>query len=185
MARVEPLAVARFAAAAEKRKVVDENTDFGEPTVSDQGTTTIVLHGAHEPRTVRVYAFDPQFDNGLTGPQRRARSELAEVVATAAALAGDTERSPFTPEQVRVVELRSRDGEPAPELEWPGPDLAGFLQPSSKPYLGLACGTLAGPDAERAYAAARDNPSARWTHQGRVRVLAVVPRLPGSPGCAG
>ena len=184
VARVEPLAVARFAAAAEEREVVTETTDFGEPTVSNQGTTTIALHGARGLSTVHVYAFDPQFENGLTGPQRRARSELAEVVTAAAALAGDVARSPFTPDQVRVVELRSR-GDGGTAVDWPGPDLDGFLQPSSTPYLGLACGTLSGPDAQRAYAAARDNPEARWTHEGRIRLLAVVPRLPGAPGCPG
>ncbi len=185
MAQVEPLAVARFAAAAEEREVVAETTDFGEPTVSDQGTTTIALHGARGRNTVHVYAFDPQFGNGLTGPQRRARSELTEIVTAAAALAGDVARSPYTPDQVRVVELRSRDDDTVAGVEWPGPDLDGFLQPSSTPYLGLACGSLSGPDARGAYAAARDNPEARWTHQGHLRVLAVVPRLPGAPGCPG
>jgi hypothetical protein len=58
-----------------------------------------------------------------------------------------------------------------------------FLAPWLVPSLGVACGTLAGADARRASAAARNNPHGIWTYQGRSRALAVVPMLPGAEGC--
>lgn len=183
VARVDPMAVARFAVAAEERNVVNDTTDFGDNAVTDQGTTTVVLYGPSGRTVADVYAFERRFEDGLTRAQRRNRSELRQIVASAFALADDAPRSDFTPDQVRVVELSYSESGPSAGAEWPGPDLAGFLEPSSVPYRGLACGTLSGADAARAYAAARHNPGGIWTVDGQTRVLVVVPMLPGQLGC--
>ena len=61
-----------------------------------------------------------------------------------------------------------------------------FLKPSAKRYPGIACGLLTGEQAATVYADARDNPGARWTVDGKQRVLAVLPLLPSSAiGCPG
>lgn len=183
VARVDPLAVARFADEAEEREVVDETTDFGDPPVTDMPSTSVLLHGRGGPRTVSVYAFDDRFDDGLTRAQRQARGELAEIVAAGFALPADAARAPLPVEQVRVVELEATEGGTPPGSRWPGPDPGRFLRPSSNGYPGVACGTLSGPNAGRVYAAARDNPGGVWTVDGQTRVLAVTVLLPGTEAC--
>ena len=82
VARVEPLAVARFAAAAEKREVVDRDHGLRradrERPGHDHDRAARCARATHRP-CLRLRP--PVRATGLTGPQRRARSELAEVVA--------------------------------------------------------------------------------------------------------
>ena len=76
--------VAAFVADAERRDLINGETDFGDPGVTDMPSTTVQLHGASGPHQVSVYAFDEGFDDDLTRAQRRAREELAEVIDRAA-----------------------------------------------------------------------------------------------------
>ena len=182
-ARVDPDAVAQFVASAEARKVVNAETDFGDPHVTDMPVTTVRLHGSGDPRLVHVYAFAKDFEDDVSGAQRRARQDLREIVDDAYALPGDGERVSYTPDRVQVTELDIADDGSTPAPEWPGPDPDSFLVPSSGGYSRVGCGTLTGRDAEVVYVAARNNPRGVWTHGSRARVLAVVPLLPGTEGC--
>ena len=183
LSRADPEQVAAFVAETEARELINEQTDFGDPQVSDASSTTVLLHGADGAHRVHVYAFDDQFDDDLTQAQRRARQELVEVIDRAYALPGDSERSPYTPDRVRVTELAFDGGGKDPGAEWPGPDPDSFLVPSAGSSSPLACGELSGPQAEKAYAAARTNPYGIWTYAGKPRVFAVAPMLPGAEGC--
>ena len=130
LARVDPLAVARFARDAEKQDLVNDTTDFGDATVTDQGSTTVALHGSSGRTSVNVYAFEKLFEDGLTRAQRRNRTELRTMIASAYALADDAQRSPYLPERVRVLEFEyPQGGQPPGAPPWPGPDLTRILHP--------------------------------------------------------
>lgn len=184
VSRVDPVAVAEFAADAEARDVVDPATDFGDPPVTDMPVSTVHLHGAGAgaPQLVHVYAFADDFEDDVSGHQRRARRELAEIVERAYSLPDQGERAAYTPEQVKVTEL-SRQDAVTDHPVWPGPDPGTFLKPAATSSGRTACGTLSGPTATAAYAAARANPGAGWMVGTQIRTLAVVPLLPGTEGC--
>jgi hypothetical protein len=181
--RVDPALVATFVAETEARDLITNNTDFGDPPVTDMPSTTVQLHGASGLYRIHVYAFREGFDDDLTGAQRRAREELAEVIDRAAALPGDAERSPYRPHRVRVTEFTYTGKGRGPE--WPGPDPERFLVPAARRSIVLACGELAGQAAEKAYQAARNNPDGVWTYASKPRVFAVVPIVPGFEVCPG
>lgn len=182
IAWVEPELVARFATEAEQRGVVHEDVDFGEAAVTDQGTTTVSLHGTGGRHAVAVYALDDRFESGLTEGQRRARAALGEVIAEATALPRAAPRTDFPTSLVRVVELRSPGDGGDAGVEWPGLHPATFLRPSRSPTA-LGCGTVSGVGASDIFAAARVNPDGRWLVDGRIRVLVVSIVLPGMPVC--
>jgi hypothetical protein len=173
---------AAFVADAEKRNLINDETDFGDPGVTDMPSTTVQLHGASGPHKVSVYAFDAGFDDDLPRAQRRARKELAEVIDRAYALAAEREHLPYRPNRVRVTEFK--DGGKGTAPEWPGPAPESFLVPAKPGSIRLACGELAGPAAEKAYDAARDNPDGAWTVGSKRRVFAVVPILPTMESCS-
>jgi hypothetical protein len=53
------------------------DTDYGEATVTDQGTTTITVHAGGVDRTRHIYALElSEGDRGLPREQREARREL-------------------------------------------------------------------------------------------------------------
>jgi hypothetical protein len=53
------------------------DTDYGDATVTDQGTTTVEVHAAGVDRTHHIYALElPEGDRGLLREQRQARREL-------------------------------------------------------------------------------------------------------------
>jgi hypothetical protein len=183
LSRVDPALVATFVADAEARNLINSETDFGYPAVTDTPSTTVLLHGASGPHRISVYAFDAGFDDDLTRAQRRARQELAEVIDRASALPGDGERLPYLPDRVKVTEFAFDGGGKGRAKEWPGPDPESFLVPSTTRSIRLACGELSGPAAEKVYAAARDDPDGVWTHDSKQRVFAVAPMLPGTEGC--
>ena len=180
--RADPALVASFVAEAEARDLITSETDFGDPPVTDMPSTTVQLHGATGPHRIYVYAFGEGFDDDLSRAQRRARKELAEVIARAYTLTGDDESSPYRPDRVRVTEFK--DGGEGRGAEWPGPDPESFLVPVPPGSIRLACGELSGQAAEKAYDAARDNTDGVWTVNSKRRVFAVVPILPTLGGCS-
>ena len=105
------------------------------------------------------------------------------MIDRASALPGDGERLPYRPDRVRVTEFAFDGGGKTRGAEWPGPDPESFLVPTTPRSVRLACGELSGPAAEKAYAAARDNPDGIWTYASKRRVFAVVPILPSMGGC--
>ena len=182
IASANPELVAAFVADAEKRNLINSETDFGDPRVTDMPSTTVQLYGTNGLSRISVYAFGEGFDDNLRPAQRRARKELAEVIDRAYAVSANTERSPYRPDRVRVTEFS--DGGNGQAAEWPGPDPNGFLVPAKPGSILVACGDLSGSVAEMAYDAARGNPGGIWTWNSKRRVLAVVPLLPALEACA-
>lgn len=183
VARADPREVAAFVAQAEASGLIDEQTDFGSPSITDMPVTTVRLNGRAGPQRTSVYAFSDRVESDLGWGQRRARAKLRKIIDEALALPGDAGTEPYRPEQVRVIELEYDDGGSPNAPEWPGPDPDDFLVPAASAGTRVACGTISGADADRAYAAARTNPKGVWTVDGRARVLAVVALLPGAEGC--
>jgi hypothetical protein len=179
---VDAAQVAAFGADAEKRDLISEETDFGDPGVTDMPSTTVQLHGAGGLHRVSVYAYGQGFDDKLPRAQRRAREELAEVIDRAYALSAHAERPSYRPDRVRVTEFNDGGGG-GRATAWPGPDPKSFLAPAEPGSILVACGELSGQAAEKAYAAARGNPGGVWTWNSKRRVLAVVPLLPGLSAC--
>jgi hypothetical protein len=180
-AQVAPSSVARLVADAERRGLL--RADLGDPTVTDQGSTRIWLHGRDGEQQVLAYAFEKTFDQYVGLLQRRNRARVRQLIDDGVALLGDG-ALPYVPDRVVVLELRH---EPADDEEadapWPGPDPASFLHtPKARARGAIACGELTGTTAAEVYAAARVNPQQRWLVAGRTRVLAVNP-LPVELDC--
>jgi hypothetical protein len=181
ISQVDAALVAAFIADTEKRNLINEETDFGDPGVTDMPSTTVLLHGAGGLHQVSVYAFGQGFDDKLPRAQRRARQELGEVIDRAYGISTDDQRSAYRPDRVRVTEFK--DGGNGRAAQWPGPDPKSFLAPGKPGSILVACGELAGPAAEHVYDAARQNPGGVWTYAAKRRVLAVVPLLPSLEAC--
>jgi len=181
-AQVDPSAVARLVADAERRGLL--RADLGDPTVSDQGSTRIWLHGRDGEQEVLAYAFEETFDQYVGLLQRRNRARVRQLIDDGVALLGDA-ALPYVPDRVVVLELphRPADEEQA-DVPWPGPSPASFLHPPrTRVRGGIACGELMGTIAGEVYAAARVNQQQRWLVDGRTtRVLAVNP-LPVELDC--
>ncbi len=170
LAHTDPAAVRDFVAAARSGGLFDGGTDFGSPRVTDLPTTTVMVDGSQ----VRVYALDAQFDASLTPAQRDARARLRALIERGSGLSGADPGEPYRPTRIVVSEPRpGRNEEPAGR-PWPGPSPATFLGPTTTGRA-IACGELSGADADAVYAAALDNPGARWLVDGTTRVLAVNP----------
>lgn len=179
VAEVDPILVAEFASRTEALHLIEDGTDFGEPGVTDMPYTTVRLHGQGAPQFVTIYAFSEDFERDLSPAERKVRRELSAVIDRARALPGDSAATAFRPDRVRILEVDyPADTERHPA--WPGPSPDSFLGPSRDFD---ACGTLTGPAAANAYAAARKNPGAVWTVGSTQRTLAVVALLPGTIGC--
>lgn len=169
--QADPLAVSRFAADLEQQHLVDLGTEVGSPSVTDQATTRVSLHGHGDPTEVRVYAFSPRFEETLTPTEREHRAALRAAIAEAWTFA-EGRPEPYVPTSVTVHQLPgpAPSGTPAPP--WPGPHPAGFVTPDGRAG---ARGVVAGEAAAAVYAAARENPHGYWTVGDTVMRLIVDP----------
>ncbi len=174
LSRIDPAAVSAFAAAVESRGIINPDTDFGQPLVTDMDTTTVAVHGERDLATVSVYAFHDQFDDDLSPDQRRARATLRWVIDTAADLAAGAASVPYAPDRVTVYDVGSGAATTTATTTWPGPPPASFLVPSSQSR-SVACGYLNGAPATAAYRAALSNPGALWLVDRITKTLAVNP----------
>lgn len=170
VARVDPVDVSAFAHDLEQQNLVDLGTDVGIPGVTDQATTTVTLHAYGEPADLRVYAFAPRFEEGLSADALTNRAALRAAIEDAWEFTrGHSE--PYVPQTVAVFQLPGADA-PADDVpEWPGPDPQSFLTEG----VGGAAGEITGESAAVVYAAARGNPHAYWSVGDAVMRLVVDP----------
>jgi hypothetical protein len=173
-AHVDPLQVARFAADAERSQAL--SGDFGDPQVTDLGSTQVWLHGSRGEQRVSVYALPETFDRYTSWPGRRRRRHLRALIDEATALIGDA-GTPYVPSRVAVLEQRLDPDEEAAEVRWPGPAPSGFLHRPGQPDRrgAIACGELTASAAATVYAAALENEGQKWLVGGTTRVLVVNP----------
>ena len=189
VARIDRAAVSLFVSGARARQVChgpctglfDPGTDFGSPPVTDLAVTTVTVRASNGEAQASAYALDERFDRGLTAKQRAARAALRALIDQAGELAAGSGQVPYSPDHVVVYEVDPRYGDTPATAAWPGPPLAGFLQPTGK-HASIACGELVADPAEEVYQAALKNSGARWLVNGATRVLAVNP-LPLPDSC--
>ena len=174
LTHVDPAAVASFVSSVQGRGIVNSDTDFGQPAVTDMDSTAVLVHGDGPPARAAVYAFYPSFDKDVTPTQRTARAALRTVINEATNLAAGGSRLAYTPDRVTVFEVEATSPDTAATTVWPGPPPASFLTPSAS-WRSQACGYLTGDGAAAAYQAALNNPGALWLVDGATRVLAVNP----------
>lgn len=179
-AHVDPSLVARFAADAERRHALEG--DFGDPQVTDLGSTQVWLHGSEGEQRVSVYALSETYDEYTSWSGRRRRRRLRSVISDAHALVGDAGAA-YVPSRVVVLEQRVDPDEETADLRWPGPDPTTFLhRPGARGRGSIACGELTGSAAAKVYAAALENDEQRWLVGDTTRVLVVNP-LPVEIDC--
>ena len=179
-AQVDPLLVARFVADAERSHSLAG--PFGNPEVTDLGSTRVWLHGVAGEQTASAYAFSKTFDDDVSWSARRRRRRLRSLIDDAYALIGDAGR-PYVPSRVVVLEQHRAASDEAAEVRWPGPDPAGFLhRPGPRGRGSIACGELTGATAAAVYTAALENSEQRWLVNGTTRILVVNP-LPVEIDC--
>lgn len=152
--------------------------DFGQPTVSDQGTTTITLRPADgtEPRQIAVASLTAGSDSGLDDAQRINRTRLSRALSDLQAAV--TGSQPWTPDRVRLIDLGGTPTDPA--LPWPGAGTIDADLQRSAP----ACTVLSGPAATAALDALGTGPStATWSDGQRSVAFTATVLVPGQPGC--
>ena len=170
--RIDPAAVASFVADVQAGGLINPETDFGTPRMTDLPSTTVMVHGRGAAAQVRPYAFDERFDARLTPHQRGARVVLRTVISTALALVNGATFVAHSPDRVAVYEIETSEAGAPSAPGWPGPPPSAFLAPSTD-RRAIACGELIADPAEVVYQAALANPGARWVVDGDTRILAV------------
>lgn len=172
VARIDPAAVASFVADVQAGGLINPETDFGTPRMTDLPSTTVMVHGRGAAAQVRPYAFEERFDARLTPDQRGARVALRTVISTALALVNGATFVAHSPDRVAVYEIETSEAGAPSAPGWPGPPPSAFLAPGTD-RRAIACGELMADPAEVVYQAALANPGARWVVDGDTRILAV------------
>lgn len=178
--RVDPLAVAQFAGRAAATGVIGKEVDFGQPGVTDLGSTAVVLDGFDGLHSASAYALDERFDELVDPPQRDRRRRLRSVITASYGLVGDAKGEPYVPDRIRVQQLSNRPDAPPAKVRWPGPAPDRFLHRGKRSAL-TPCGDLVGTAAATVYRAAVANPGQRWRVNGADVTLAVAPLAQGRP----
>lgn len=161
-----------------------DETDFGDPQITDATGTVVRFHGRGDAVRVSAYAFREGDEGGLTEAQRDRRSTLRDLLAEADGAATGFE--PWTPDRVAVAELAERsmfgdaDGRPT---RWPGPAFDTFLEPTEQ-YGAAGCGELTGEAARAAWSEALTYPGTTWEAGDDQRELVLAALLPGQEPCA-
>ncbi|WP_460604456.1 hypothetical protein [Jatrophihabitans fulvus] len=158
-----------------------DDVDFGDPRITDLGTTAVTFRpGAAPAAKASAYALGYEDDDvtGLDDRQRLLRAELRRFIGRLQD--GVTGATAWRPDRVDVrVAEGEPDGSPRP---WPGPDLSRVLG-NVRTNGGPVCGVLTGDDAGRVFTAARDSGDITWTDGARTVALVVRALLPGEPAC--
>jgi hypothetical protein len=177
---ISPAQIARLLADARRLGLLGGPLDFGHPTVTDLGTTTVRIgDGTRAPSVQSAYALGNDTPvTGLTGPQRTARRALQSFVDELQTLPrGDRI---FSPRAVAVFTLTGAIPPPAqaprrwPIVTRPRPASAGDF----------ACVVVKGAEvAPLLGALAHANENTPWLVDGHTLWLAFRPLVAGDEGC--
>lgn len=176
--RVDPCRL--DAALTELDDLVD--ADFGDPTVTDQGTTTVTLRapGSDQPQQIAVYALsiDAGSLTDLTAAQLANRQRLTTALADLQSSVSDPQ--PWTPNRVRLIGLGEGGTDEQATYPWPGPDGIDASLERTNPD----CVTLAGaPAATVLQRLGTGSSTATWTDGQRSASFTATVLVPGQPGC--
>ncbi len=177
----------RTAVAAARDAGVTRSADLGQPTVTDQATTRIILVDEGTTYRVDAYALGMEDGHGLTPKQRDDRRRLVDLQRRLEELAATAATEPYLAPAVSVLVTPAREGKDAvlPEVtpdvaDWPLGDLA----TGGAEQLGGRCLGFTGRGAERVLAAASDARSnTRWRSGGTTWELTFRPELRGMTPC--
>ncbi len=172
--------------AADQAGLLDQEIDFGEPTVTDMQSTTVSITVGD--RTVRQSAYALGFSDdpaaGLSESEIAAREALQGFIDTAHAMVDD-ETEPYVPTAIAVFRLNPAETTADPELAqeplvWP---IATAPPPSSDPA--RACAVVTGGEAAQLLEALQAaNELTPWlVGSDPPAYFAFRPLLPDDPGC--
>lgn len=156
--------------------------DYGQPAITDVGTTTIsvVIDGTHH--TVEVYALREEDHAGrLTAEQRDARAKVSEFIETVGEAVSAAATGAFEPTSYQVLATPSQPAasyeDPKPnELDWPVP---------STPLAEGPCRDVTGSDAVALRdALAKASQITVWHSGGKDWQVVARAVLPGDAPCA-
>ncbi|WP_106847776.1 hypothetical protein [Blastococcus sp. Marseille-P5729] len=175
--QISPVRVAKFVAQVSDTGLVDDSVDYGDPMVTDAGSTGVLLNDGVQEQQISVYALST--DSGLSQAQSSRRSELQDLIDEAWDL---TTTAQATPERIQVMSTSAASYDRA-GATWPGPAPSTFMTDSDH-YFADQCGVLKGESAAMVYDAAVANDGQLWSVDGETIMLAVRPLLPDETGCA-
>jgi len=160
-------------------------TDLGDPTITDQGTTSVALSAtATSGPDLMISAYALGIGDEYVEPaQREGRRQLSAAIGEL--LDGVQNGRPWTPESLRVTSLGTPQGNLAdrpPALTWP---LDGDLESTvGQNGTTAACGELTGSDAAAVLQVLGGQPAATmWTDGRQNLVLAIGVLVPGQAAC--
>jgi len=162
-----------------QREILAMSTlDMGEPTITDQGTTTLRYTPAvGDPVTISAYALGLGDDYVSEGEENRARFS-AVLMALRHPLADAPQ---WSPTRLRVVQtpLATRSGD---TLTWPGP------VPLEKVWVGKRgpsrCGVIYGATLRAVLTTLGKRPiSSKWSDNEKIIGLQFGPLMPGQKAC--
>jgi hypothetical protein len=120
----------RLLAAASSAGLEHDDVDYGQPGITDVGSTTITVEIGGTEHTTSVYALGYEDQaGGVTDAQRAARSKVQAFVSE---VADQTSRAATTAFEATAFQVQANQSEPASayteeprpnELAWPFPDL--------------------------------------------------------------
>ncbi|MGH9024716.1 MAG: hypothetical protein ACRDWD_01150 [Acidimicrobiia bacterium] len=169
-----------------------EETDYGEPGITDQPETVVTIAANGEVYEHRAYAldFDVRTSDDVTEEQKAARENLAEFVevATGSELTGDDALGSYEYDELAVIseDYSQPDGNEAPRpnlLDWPlGDDLATAGEPFD---LGGRCQVVSGQDAVGTVVGQAEDATTitKWRSGGKSYSVTFVPLLPDEHSC--
>lgn len=186
--RLTPEDLDAVADAARDAGLLADAPSYGQPMITDVGSTLVTVRVDGVTYEHDAYALDMVLDpgspgaEGLTDAELEARAALAGFVDQVRSLVDGVEATgPYRPGAFAVMARPVDDGEqglePAPSVhEWP----------LDVPLAGADCVVVDGADAETllpVLEAARQND--RMTHDGATYEVWARVMLPGDPGCGG
>lgn len=167
---------------AAKAAGLTRTRDYGQPGVTDVGTTTIsvVIDGTTSTTAVYALGYEGGPGDGLTAAQREARADVAEFVREVGDAVSAAATGSFEPTAYQVLATPSQPAssyeDPKPnELDWPVP---------AKPLAEGPCQDLTGADAA-AFRSALGKASqiTVWRSGGRDWQVIARATLPGDDPC--
>ncbi len=158
-----------------------DDTDFGDPQVTDLPSTTVTFQGTGGAHTVGAYALGDAFDDDLPEAQQQRRRALTDLIDAAERLVQDAE--PWVPDRVRVTDVSESGVRSTPSVTWPGPAFA-ELYPEPSPGTASRCAAVTGAHAAAVFEAAQGNDGIWWVQGGEDRALVVAAVVPGEEVCS-
>lgn len=182
--RIEPSRLPGLVADAKAAGVDGEQRDYGQPRITDVGTTTFWANDGAQTYQTSVYALgvDGAGSDGITTEQAAARTKLRELRDELTAL-GDAGDAAFEPTSVAVWARAYQRPEEAHLAQqpkaWPGPDPA-----TGTTFASGRCFVVTGADLATALPEIRKaNGLTPWTFAGQTYAMSFRPMLPDETAC--